>query len=97
MNTVLHLPLNKELKAKAESLAKSKGYSSLQEVLRVFIVQFAQEKLKPTFINTDETISLTPAQEQYLSQREQEVEKAMQKGGAYSVNTADEMMKVLEK
>lgn len=97
MNTTLHLPINKELKSKAEYIAKEKGYSSLQEVLRVFIVQFTNEEVKPVFINSDKIVQLTSAQEAYLTKREQETQKAISSGKSYTVNSTDEMMKILEK
>ena len=97
MNTVLHVPLNKNLKFKAESIAKEKGYSSLQEVLRVFIVQFTNEELKPTFINTDKILQLTSGQEAHLSKRVQETQKATSGGKSYTVKSVNEMMEILEK
>lgn len=97
MNTVLHIPLSKTLKTKAEGAAKRKGFSSLQEVLRVFIVQFTNEEVKPAFINTDGIVRLTSDQERYLSLRDKEVKKAVIHGDAYSVRNVDDMMDILDK
>ena len=97
MNTVLHVPLNKDLKSKAEYIAKEKGYSSLQEVLRVFIVQFTNEEVKPAFINTDKIVQLTSSQEAYLTKREQETQKAVNSGESSTANNIAEMMEILEK
>lgn len=97
MNTTLHLPINKNLKSKAESIAKAIGYSSLQEVLRVFIVQFTNKEIKPVFINTDKIVRLTSSQEAYLTKREQDTQKAINSGKSYTANNIDEMMEVLEK
>ena len=96
MNTVLHIPLNKDLKIKAENTAKKKGYSSLQEVLRVFIVQFTDEQIKPAFISAEGIVQLTLNQERYLSRRSEEIKKAAIKGDAYSVRNVDEMMNILD-
>lgn len=96
MNTTLHVPLNKELKFKAEYIAKKKGYSSLQEVLRVFIVQFTNEEVKPVFINTEKTIYLTSHQEDFLQQRVTDTQQAENKNETYSIGNAEEMMKILE-
>ena len=96
MNTVLHIPLNKDLKLKAENSAKKKGYSSLQEVLRVFIVQFANEQIKPAFVQAEAVAQLTLAQERHLNRRSEETKKAVIKGDAYSVRDVDEMMNILD-
>lgn len=97
MNTVLHIPLNKDLKCKAESLAKEKGYSSLQEVLRVFIVQFTNKEVAPVFINTDKIVKLTSDQEVFLIKREEEIQRARLNKKTYLINNVDEMMSILEK
>jgi hypothetical protein len=97
MNTILHLPINKELRTKAEFTAKKKGYSSLQEVLRVFIVQFSNEEIKPAFVNSDSVVRLTSSQEKYLASRIKDLDNAVINGDAYSVRDVEEMMEILEK
>lgn len=47
--TVLQIPLPKELKISAEKAAQDAGFSSLQEVLRVFMKKFASKKIDLTF------------------------------------------------
>lgn len=47
--TVLQVPLPKELKLSAEKAALDAGFSSLQEVLRVFMKKFANKKIDLNF------------------------------------------------
>lgn len=63
--TVLQIPLSKELKLNAEKAAFDYGFSSLQEVLRVFMKKFASKKIDLTF---EEQVSyLSPkAERRYL-------------------------------
>ncbi len=43
--TILQLPLSKSLRAEAIVVAKESGFSSLQEVLRVFLAKFAKREI----------------------------------------------------
>lgn len=95
MNTVLHIPLNKELKSQAESIAKANGYSSIQEVLRVFITQFTSGEIKSTFV-IDHDVQLTSEQAAFLDRRVEEIEKAKKKNEVYRVSNVEEMMAVLD-
>lgn len=73
MNTVLHVPLNKELKSNAEEVAKKQGYSSLQEVIRIFITLFANGEIKTTFIS----------EEKHLDRRLRETRAAIEEAKAF--------------
>lgn len=44
-NTVLQIPMNRELKNTASLIANENGFSSLQEVARVLLTQFAKRQL----------------------------------------------------
>jgi len=57
-NTVLQVPLTKDLRQKSEIAASKAGFSSLQEVVRLFLHQFCQEKISFSF-NTSK-IKLSP-------------------------------------
>lgn len=46
--TVLQIPINQQLKNKAEQVAKAQGFSSIQEVVRVFLSKFAANKVEVT-------------------------------------------------
>ena len=97
MNTTLHVPLNKETKRRAEEKAKEQGYSSLQEVIRVFISSFAKGEVKPFFILSEPVQILTQEQETYFDKREKEVKQAIKQGKAHRVHTVKDMLEVLEK
>lgn len=96
MNTTLHIPINKMLKQQAESIAKEQGYSSLQEVLRVFLSGFAQRKVRTAFVQSDVVEALTDAQDAYVNKREEETRQVMKEGKAFSARTVKEMMTILD-
>jgi len=47
--TTLQVPLSKNLKSEATSVAKEYGFSSLQEVVRVLLTLLAKKQLKINF------------------------------------------------
>lgn len=57
MNTILQVPISKELRDQAASSAHKMGFSSLQETVRVFLRQLAEEEVKVRF---EETVKLSP-------------------------------------
>lgn len=54
--TVLQVPVSKTLRAKAENAAYDFGFSSLQEVIRVFMTKLAQGAIEVSF---QETVKLS--------------------------------------
>jgi len=46
--TVLQIPINQDLKISAEQEALSQGFSSLQELVRVFLSKIATHKIEIT-------------------------------------------------
>lgn len=58
--TILQLPLDKELKNNAEKVASQQGFSSLQEIIRVFLAQLASNKVE---ITLQESMILSPENE----------------------------------
>ena len=46
--TILQIPLDKHLKNTAEKAATAQGFSSLQEIVRVFLTQLASKKIAVT-------------------------------------------------
>ena len=44
-NTILQVPLSKELRQKSELAATKAGFSSLQEAVRLFLHQLSQQKM----------------------------------------------------
>lgn len=96
MNTTLHVPINKEIKEKAEEKVKNQGYSSLQEVIRVLIFSLAKGEVTTGFIHTNTVHHITPAQEEYLDRREKDTRNAIKHGNAHAIKTVEEMMDLLE-
>lgn len=55
--TVLQIPVSKDLRAKAEEAAFDYGFSSLQEVIRVFMTKLAKRAIEISF---EPVVELTP-------------------------------------
>ena len=50
MNTAtLQIPISRQLKLKATEIAEDQGFSSLQEIVRVFLNQLATKKIAVSF------------------------------------------------
>jgi len=61
--TVLQIPVSKALRTRAEDVALDYGFSSLQEVIRVFMTKLAEKTIDISF---QEVIMLSPkAQKHY--------------------------------
>ena len=59
--SVLQIPIDKTLKSEAEKVATEAGFSSVQEVVRIFLTNFAKEKIMVNF--TDSTKVLADSSE----------------------------------
>ena len=59
MNTTLQVPIDASLKSRAAKVAKSMGFSSLQETVRLFLNKLANGSMhiELTTMNADEYIS----------------------------------------
>lgn len=71
--TVLQVPLPKELKISAEKAAQDAGFSSLQEVLRVFMKKFASKKINLAF--EEEVTYLSKKNEERYSKMTEDFKK----------------------
>lgn len=47
--TVLQIPVSKSLRSRAEEAALDYGFSSLQEIIRVFMAKLAKKAIEVTF------------------------------------------------
>lgn len=54
--TVLQIPVSKTLRIRAENAARDSGFSSLQEIMRVFMAKLAKKTIEVSF---QEVISLS--------------------------------------
>ena len=64
--TTLQIPMDSRLKIDAEKVALDQGFSSLQEVLRIFMKKFASKKIDISF-EEENVVYLSPkAERRYL-------------------------------
>jgi len=55
--TVLQIPINVSLRNRAEKVALSQGFSSVQEIVRVFLNKLASNSVEVGFHNSDVDMS----------------------------------------
>lgn len=72
MRTVLQIPLSQDLKVNAEKAAKSSGFSSLQELVRVFLSKVATRKIEVTI---QESVELSGRNEKRYLKMSSDFEK----------------------
>ncbi len=53
-NTKIQVPVSQDVRERSESKARNEGFSSLQDVVRLFLHQYASNKIKFNFINEAE-------------------------------------------
>lgn len=88
--TILQVPLPKELKLSAEKAAQEAGFSSLQEVLRVFMNKFASKKIYLAF---EEGITyLSPKAEKRYIKATEDFKKGK---NVYSAKDVDDLIQQL--
>jgi antitoxin component of RelBE/YafQ-DinJ toxin-antitoxin module len=62
--TILQVPITRDLKINAENAAHEQGFSSLQEIVRVFLAKLAAKKVEVTL---DSIILSNENENRYLS------------------------------
>lgn len=90
MNTILQVPMSKELRDQATSIARNMGFSSLQETVRVFLGKLAQGQVNIKF---EETVQLSPKTIKRYNKMIDEIETGKVKTKSFS--DIDSMMKYL--
>ena len=89
--TVLQIPVSKSLRIKAESAALDYGFSSLQEIIRVFMTKLAKRAIEVSF---QEVIKLSSEAES----RYQKMDEDFSLGkDVYFVKTVKELKSQLSK
>ena len=88
--TVLQIPLPKELKLSAEKAALDAGFSSLQEVLRVFMSRFASKKIDLTF--EENIVYLSPKAEKRYAKIDEDIKKGK---NVYAAADVDDFLRQL--
>jgi hypothetical protein len=90
---VLQIPMSKQLKDDAEKAAFDQGFSSLQEVLRVFMKKFANNNIDFSF-KEEEFIKLSKKAEK----RYAEAMESLKSGkDIYTAKNVDEFLDQLSK
>ena len=87
---VLQIPLPKELKVGAEKAALEAGFSSLQEVLRVFMKKFASKKIALTF--EEEVVYLSHKAEKRYAKIDEDIKQGK---NVYEATDVDDFLKQL--
>ncbi len=57
MNTILQIPINKNIRNQAASKAEKMGFSSLQEAVRIFLNKMAAGEVN---VRLEESVQLSP-------------------------------------
>ncbi len=87
--TVLQIPISLDLKNEAEQVAQAQGFSSLQEVIRVFLSKFAANKFEVTI---QESVMLSDKSEKRYLKETLDFEKGK---NIHSAKNVDELMSQL--
>lgn len=88
---ILQIPLNKKLKDDAEKAACDQGFSSLQEILRVFMRKLANKKIDFSFREEVETLSAN-SEKRYLK-----ITEEFKKGkNVYPAKNINDLLKQLQ-
>ncbi len=94
--TKIQIPMKMSLKKKAEKVAEDYGYSSIQEVVRVFLMSFSEGRIKTSFMVEDTVEHISEEYEQFLDKRLKETKEAIKRGNAYTIHSAEELDKLVD-
>lgn len=87
---VLQIPIDSNLRKAAEKTALEQGFSSLQEITRIFLKQLAEKTIS---INFEQTIKLSPRAIKRYDRMTKDFEAGNEK--VFSADNVDELMKHL--
>lgn len=89
--STIQVPIDNNLRINAESVASSLGFSSLQEIIRVFITQLANKTISINLVNKTPDEILTEKQESVLIKKLEQLKK----GKIFTARSAEEMFNQL--
>lgn len=89
--TVLQIPLSKELKLSAEEAALDYGFSSLQEILRVFMKKLVLRTVNLSF-KEEKVVHLSKKNEKRYLKMDEDFKKGR---NIYTATSVDDLMKQL--
>ena len=95
MDTVIQIPVNKEMRVGAEKAATEMGFSSVQDMMRLLLKDVVERKIKVTWTTKEPDEYLTPAEERVLTKKWNQAKRDIKNGKSYTVSSAKEMMKIL--
>ncbi len=87
---VLQIPIDANLRKAAEKTALEQGFSSLQEITRIFLKQLAEKTIS---VNFEQTIKLSPKAIKRYNKMIDDIESGKVKTPSF--DNVDEMMKHL--
>ncbi len=87
---VLQIPIDASLRKAAEKTAFEQGFSSLQEITRIFLKQLAEKTIS---VNFEQTIKLSPKAIKRYNKMIDDIESGKVKTPSF--DNVDEMMKHL--
>lgn len=90
--TVLQIPMSKQLKDDAEKAAFEQGFSSLQEILRIFMKKLANKNIDFSF-KEEETVRLSEKNAKRYSKILKDIESGKEK--VYTAKNVDDFMEQL--
>ncbi|MCH7729959.1 hypothetical protein IID21_00350 [Patescibacteria group bacterium] len=89
---IVQVPMTKKLRDAATRAAKDSGFSSLQEVIRLFTTKLAKKQVS---IDISGVEYLTPQEDAILEKRYKEFLAEKKKGKTYKATSAKEMIRQL--
>ena len=91
--TIIQIPVSKKLRDKAVHVAESSGFSSLQDVVRLFLHQFVREEIKVKF--ETKTVKLSPNNERRYRKMHEDIVSGKVKTRSFT--NVDDLMACLNK
>jgi len=92
MRTIVQVPMAPELKKSAEKAARESGFSSLQEIIRVFLQQFAKKEITLSMQSLDDEPRLSPKARRRYARMIKEIEQGK---GIVHADTKEELLALL--
>ena len=89
---ILQVPVSRELKNKAEAVAKDYGFSSLQESVRLFLVKLAKRNIQFDIEPKEEYVKLSPAAMRRYAKMDEDFENNR---NIYTAKNVDDLMRYL--
>lgn len=80
-STILQIPISKSIRDQAASKAEKMGFSSLQEIVRLFLNKVATGEVNVTF---EQTVTLSPKNDERYAQMIAEVKSGKVKTKSFS-------------